>query len=274
MESVTAELQTKAHEHVVQFYGRDEGRRVHEAAEYLAVALGAGGAALVVASDPRRNAILAELRARLGTDLVSDGRLLLLDAEEILATFMRDGRPDPALFDRNVGERVTALALRHGQLRAYGEMVGCLWEKRAFAAAIELERLWNRLMERVDFDLFCGYPIDVLSDDFQSPAVHAVLTAHSRLAPSLSPAFEAAMRRAMDEVLPHALPVSVFGAERTILGLRSVFPRHAEDVIARARDYASGSCKSAADRQHGVDVRSEAGKGLYPKRRSEPIDNP
>jgi hypothetical protein len=46
-----------------------------------------------------------------------------------------------------------------GTVRAYGEMVDCLWKNEAAAAAIRLEVLWNQLTNTCDFCLLCAYSI-------------------------------------------------------------------------------------------------------------------
>jgi hypothetical protein len=228
-------------EHLVRFFARDERPLVSEVAGYLREALSEDGGAIVIAAESRRRAILAEVRARVRNDAACDERLLGLDAEEMLAAFVRDGRPDAALFDANVGEPIRRLAARSRCVRAYGEMVGLLWERQAYACAIALEGLWNELMERVSFDLFCSYPIDVLGEGFQMPSVRPLLALHSRMVPALAPEFDAAIRRATHEVLGLAtLPASAGSAESVILRLRSMFPRYADDIIARATEYAAG----------------------------------
>ncbi len=206
----------------------------------------------MIASDSRREAIVAEIeRLEERGQARYDQRLIVLDDARALATFMRHGWPDAELFERNVGNLIKGLSGRYGGLRAYGEMVGRLWSAGAFTAAIELERLWNDLLVSVDFDLYCGYPIDVLSEDFQIPAMRPLLATHSKLVPSLSRSFDVAMRRAMDDVLGdhwhglqalangafHSLATSLPTAERTILRLRSVLPRYADRILARTKEY-------------------------------------
>jgi MEDS: MEthanogen/methylotroph, DcmR Sensory domain len=236
-----SELRAEPCEHLVQFYGGNERRLVSEVAGFLSETLSEGAGAMVIAAEPRRGAILAEVRGPIGRDAAFDELLVGLDAEEMLATFVRDGWPDAALFDANVGERIRRLAARPGRVRAYGEMVGLLWERQAYVCAIELERLWNRLMECVSFDLFCGYPIDVLGEGFQMPSVRPLLALHSRVVPILTPDFAVAIRRATYEVLGFATsPASAGSAESAILRLRSTFPRYADDILARATEYVTG----------------------------------
>ncbi len=74
---------------------------------------------------------------------------------------MRDGLPDPLLFEQPVGNLVRAHLLSTGRagargpapggLRAYGEMVAVLWGNGQVLAALALEELWNRLQRTADF---------------------------------------------------------------------------------------------------------------------------
>ncbi len=146
-------------------------------------------------------------------------------------------------------------------------MVGVLWTQGQSEAAAALEERWNELRRFVDFGLYCGYPLDVLSDEFQIGSVRRILAGHTAVASGLSPAFEIAMRQAMDETLGHrghglrpmaaasfpSLGMSIPPAEGTILHLRNALPRYADDIIERAR------LLSRYDRQDGRNMRSEAG---------------
>jgi hypothetical protein len=243
----------KSCRHAVEFYGTDEGRLARNVAGYLADSLRCGGAAVAVASVSRRAAIVEELADAQGLSLAACGdRLVLLDDEETLERLMREGSPNADLAELVVGGPVSRLASQYGRLHVYGEMVGRLWARRAFAAADELERIWNQFLKRTDFNLYCGYPIDVLSEDFQISAVRDVLCAHDRLVPTLDDGFIVAMRRAMNELLgdrPYVpgpatnagfatMKTSLPHAEGTILRLRSALPRYAEDVLIKAQEYA------------------------------------
>ena len=87
------------------------------------------------------------------------GQLMVLDAEETLSTFMKDGRPDAAAFRRSVGGVLGNLTGgRQGvAVRAFGGMVDCLWKRDGADAAIRLEVLWNELANTRAFSLLCGY---------------------------------------------------------------------------------------------------------------------
>jgi hypothetical protein len=89
------------------------------------------------------------------------GDLVMVDAEEALATFMVDDVPVGSLFRRSVGDVIdqTLRGRERTPVRAYGEMVDVLWKQGKTEAAVRLEVLWNNLAETHAFSLLCGYSI-------------------------------------------------------------------------------------------------------------------
>jgi len=246
--------QTDDHSHFVQLYEADEGVLRKNVGKYLADGLAMGGGVIIVTTATHKASFYAELERR-GWNLERlerNGRLTCLDAEDALARFLVDGYPDAERFDRAVGAVVRDAIIRAGSggLRAYGEMVGVLWSRRQFPAAIRLEQLWNRLRNEVPFGLFCGYPIDVFGAHFDTPIVDALLCAHTHLLPSgANGRLDAAVNRAMTEVFgsenTRGLPpgrnerawASLPTAEASILWLRSNEPEKADAVLTLAREY-------------------------------------
>ena len=148
------------HFHAVRFYDSPESL-CRIVAEFLAEGLRERQPALAIATPEHRTGIADALRAG-GIDvhgLLASGDLLLLDAEETLATFMVDGMPDARRFHA-VGTDVIRRACRGRTdctIRAYGEMVDLLWKKGQAVAAVRLEMFWNKLAATEDFSLLCGY---------------------------------------------------------------------------------------------------------------------
>jgi len=163
------------------------------------------------------------------------------------------GRPDWTKFEITITKAMGAI---HGQTdqsgpRLYGDMVGVLWNQRQFAAAIQLERFWNKLLARSSFSLYCAYSIDVFGKDFRVPPLEGLLRAHTHLMPCEPDGnLEAAIDSAMDETLgANANSVRRLiqsndqsswavmpKAETTILWLRTNLPDEAAQIIERARD--------------------------------------
>ena len=85
--------------------------------------------------------------------------LVLLDAEETLSIFMKNGKPDAEAFRNSMCEVIKRAC--HGRpdctVRIYGQMVDVLWKDGQKEAAIDLEMLWNQLANTQAFSLLCGY---------------------------------------------------------------------------------------------------------------------
>src|SRR5947209_2553099 len=98
--------------HVVQFYS-DDSFLLEGLSRFIGSALGAGDAAIVIATEAHRNELTLRLQA-LGLDTVrssKQGRFISLDAAETLSKFMVDGWPDEARFEQTIGgvlRRVTS----------------------------------------------------------------------------------------------------------------------------------------------------------------------
>jgi hypothetical protein len=240
-------------EHVVQLYGRDDRLLTRNVGRFLSVGLKRGDGLLVIATSEHRTNLTRRLSEELGyAGALLSGRLVMLDAEETLSRFMVDGDPDPELFGTVIGEALKEVSAHsfYSGVRAYGEMVGVLWQAGAQQAAIRLEALWNGLLHASDVTLFCGYPIDLFGADFQSERIDPLLCSHSHLLP-LDPDLDRALTRAMEEVLgprmdrlrelmqPNHRPAwgQVPGAESQILWLRNNLPGSADQIITLAREY-------------------------------------
>jgi hypothetical protein len=240
--------------HIVQCYYGDDAGLIENVVRFLQEGLDRGRAVVVVATPEHRVALLRRLKSTGGVSRPGvAGGLVLLDALETLAQFMRGGRPDRALFHRCVGTLVRKAAAANGGkgVHAYGEMVGELWRANLCAAAASLERLWRELQASVDVELFCGYPIDVFGDEFAAHRLEAIMRTHNQLASNGNGArLEDALERALIDVVdrkdarlekrgrvnPPNWP-NLPDAEATILWLREEFPAEASTILARAEQY-------------------------------------
>jgi len=186
-------------EHFVQFYDTDEFL-AESVAGFVATALGAGDAGIVIATDAHRQAVLEKLREQ-GVDVgtaIEEGRFVALDAAETLAEFMADGSPHPARFASSVGEIVAGLTRSGRRLHAFGEMVALLWAEGNKAGAIALEGLWNDLAKVHRFALMCGYTMGAVAGSDNDESFGSVCTCHTRVLPAEGyaalPSGEARMR--------------------------------------------------------------------------------
>lgn len=242
-------------DHLVQTY-TDRRHLARVVADYLGAGLARNEAAVLIATPPHVQLVVYRL-ATLGIDVphaIDRRQLLILDAQETLASFMIDGWPDR---DRFV--RIVAAALEHvrpassGGVRLYGEMVELLWRDSS-DATIEVERLWNEVLRAAGASLLCGYRLDGLDRRLQS-TLRWITSAHSHLLPAEDqPRFERAVDRAYAEVFGTGEDVQQLRelmvtsanlatvmprAQAALLALDAMPPALANDVRARAhRHYA------------------------------------
>lgn len=177
------------HQHGVQFYSQDKFL-LEELSRYSGDALRAGDGAIVVATEEHRDSLLQWLTAQ-ALDihaLLEQGRLVITDAGQLLATFMSDGWPNEDRFNEVVGGMVArAIASgprEHPRVAIFGEMVVLLWADGKAKAAIRLEQLWNGLARSKSFSLFCAYPMSSFGREENAGLFLKVCNEHSAVIPT------------------------------------------------------------------------------------------
>jgi signal transduction histidine kinase len=180
-----------SHAHRVQFYD-DDAFLLDELSRSIGSALGAGDAAIVIATKEHREGLARRLEAR-GLDITraaGEGRYVALDAAETLSKFMVEGWPDAARFADLIGgvvARATVAARsEHSRVAAFGEMVALLWAEGKTEAALRLEHLWNDLAQVHAFDLSCGYPISFFDHAGDRTPIESICAVHSHVIPAES----------------------------------------------------------------------------------------
>lgn len=149
--------------HSVHIYN-DSSDLISRLCEVVYSSLKVGDAVLIVATAHHRERLVKGLR-KTGIELrehAREGRYTMIDADEMLSTFMVNGMPDSCLFTTSVGD-VLAKARKGARSKAqglmvFGEMVAVLWDKGAKDAALQLEALWNGALHHRAFHLHCAYP--------------------------------------------------------------------------------------------------------------------
>lgn len=140
--------------HGVQF-AQGPAELVDRLAAFVVEGLLDGDVCLVIGTPSTR----AGLRHRLALcGLAGSDRVVEVDAATQLERLLREGRPDPALFTREIGTAVRARLQTGRGFRGFGEMVGLLYERGDLAGALELEQLWDGLQRELGFPLLCAYP--------------------------------------------------------------------------------------------------------------------
>jgi diguanylate cyclase (GGDEF)-like protein len=143
--------------HAAHFYDDDDDL-LPALTGYISAGLFRDSVVVIASAEHRR-----QLRERLDPDLLSaargGNRYVELDAAETLSRFMRNGFPDPDLFQMVVGSTILRSTTHRTRVRAYGEMVSLLWAEGNAAATLRLEDLWSDLQRRIAFPLLCAYPM-------------------------------------------------------------------------------------------------------------------
>ena len=170
--------------HEVLFYS-DDTVLLDSVTRFIAAALKAGNAAIVVATESHRDSLLLRLQTH-GLDIgaaVEQGRYIALDAAEALPKFMLRDVLDPVRFLQALGNYISKAAktFRGKQARVgiFGEMCHLLWAQGNAEAAIQVEKLGNQLAETYDVDILCGYSVRNLQGGMDSHIFQRICAEHS-----------------------------------------------------------------------------------------------
>jgi len=156
--------------HKVGFYS-DDRQLLEHLTRFVGAALKGGDAAIVAATESRRDSLLPRLQA-FGVDIgvaIEQGRYVALDVVDALAIFMRNGMPDPVrfiqVFDQLIQTAAKATKAKHPRVAIFGECVHVLCAQGNAEAAIQMEKLGNQLIKAYDVDILCGYfPLRIASE--------------------------------------------------------------------------------------------------------------
>ena len=132
-------------------------------AVFFDFALRRGDATCVIATPPVRHGLTERLRAR-GWDIAASSghkRYMVIDAEDALQRFMRNGMPDPDRLAEVAAEldqyrRAVAEGTK-SRLTIFGNMVTKLSEAGNAEGVIAVETLWNTVTHNLPFLTLCGY---------------------------------------------------------------------------------------------------------------------
>jgi hypothetical protein len=185
MSVTTEQIETARGHHAVYFYDGEHDLSRFVAA-YLAPGLRNGAVAVVIATEDHYRALEAALDG-LGVaapEARDRGRLMWLDATDILERISAQESVDAAAFEREVAAVIRRWAEPPGSLLAYGELVDLLWIRGDVAAAIELERLWNGLIEELEFPLLCAYRGSGMGDPGYHEHIRKICQLHASISSS------------------------------------------------------------------------------------------
>ena len=137
----------------------DDAAIVDGFARYVAGALNAADAAIVLVTESHRTRLLHELRMQ-GVDI--DGAI----ERGTCRSFDADVAPDPFRFleaINGVRAAATNAGKAHPRVAFCGERAGRLWAAGRTAEAVQLEQLCGELAQ--DVDILCVYPVPYTTDD-------------------------------------------------------------------------------------------------------------
>lgn len=254
-------------DHIVQLY-QDQGFLNRAVCRFAGAAVANGEGIILAPTLTHWNAFRPHLEAE-GVDVEAAQRreqLVVVDADELLPRFMRDGMPDAPVFlglAGNVIEKARAGG-RYEKVRWWGEMVNVLWERGDFAASMALEDLFDQLGRKRDIALFCSFRMDNFDGAVHTYMLPRLGTNHSHLVPvedyaRLEEAVAEALRetvgadeaRVVEErlVSDYRPPLSMPRAQMLLLGLRQMLPTVADTVLQRSRKlYAASGPRMTSQR--------------------------
>jgi CheY-like chemotaxis protein len=176
---------TKAHRrHEVQFYS-DDMVFLESASRFVAGALKADGAAIVLATASHRESLVQTLKADVPDmdGAIQHGTYISLDAADVVSKIMLNGLPDHRRLFEILGSviesSVKARKAEHSRVAIFGECVGLLCAEGKTNAAIEMEKRGNDLLETHSVDIMCAYPLSAFQREDDEPAFKSICAEHT-----------------------------------------------------------------------------------------------
>jgi len=170
--------------HEAHFYS-DDASFLDGFTEFIATALGAGNAVIVMATEVHRNNLYPRLQAY-GLDIgsaVKQGRYIALDAAEALSKLIVNDLLDPTRFLEAAGNLITTAAkAANGERRRVaicGECEFALHTQNKGEVAIRLEQLWNQITATHYVDILCGYALSSFHSEQSSEIFERICAEHS-----------------------------------------------------------------------------------------------
>jgi hypothetical protein len=239
-------------DHVVQLY-QDQDFLNRAVCRFAAAALANGEGVILVPTVKHWDAFRPRLVDE-GIDVEAaqkNGQLTIVDADETLPRFMRDGMPDSPVF---LGLAADVVARARGgdrfpKVRWWGEMVNLLWERGDVAASMNLEDLFDQLAHKHDIAIFCSFLMDNFNGEIHTRMLPRLGENHSHLIPvedyaRLERAVADALRdtvgpneaRVLESELLTRYPATynMPRAQALLLALRQVLPTVSDSVLQRS----------------------------------------
>jgi len=177
--------------HFVQLY-TDDGFLLDVLSRFIGGAIAVGDGAVVIATQAHQDGLAQRLTAR-GVDTakaISQGRYVLLDANETLPRLMVNGSVDETRFINTISDVLTrvrnAADDKDSRVAVFGELVALLWADGKSLEALRVEDFWNNLAQKHSFSLLCAYPITGFKNERHIEPFLKMCAQHSSVVPSES----------------------------------------------------------------------------------------
>ena len=173
---------------MVQFYDTDQFL-INSLNDYVGSGLKAGHTCIVILTAEHLKELEKLLLAD-GLDLTAaaqSGQYVPVDAIDRRSKFLADEPPDAERFVNALGDVIVDARKNGRHVRVVGEMVALLWAEGRYDQVIRLEQLWDDLGKRLQFSLFCAYPMTSLTGtDSPERSFGDICALHSRIVPAES----------------------------------------------------------------------------------------
>jgi DNA-binding NarL/FixJ family response regulator len=173
-----------SYEHAILIYS-DDRVLLEGFTRFVAPALKAGNAAVVIATKSHRDDLLQRLKAE-SVDVdghEQKGTYIALDAANAFSAIMVDDLPDPTRFYESIGGLMEAAtksaSANHPRVAFCGEALGALWTEGKVEAAIRIEQLSNDLARKHEIDMLCAYPLSSFHSGNRNQAFRSICAEHS-----------------------------------------------------------------------------------------------
>jgi DNA-binding NarL/FixJ family response regulator len=170
--------------HKVAFQ-RDDASIVDDFTRFIEFALKMENPVIVIATESHRTNLRQRLQAR-GRDIstaIQEGTYISLDADDMLSEVMVNDWPDSTRLLKVASDLIVEAAKaakgKHFRVAACGECASSLIAQGKPEAAIELERLWDKIARSHYVDILCEYLLRDFQTEESSPIFERICVAHS-----------------------------------------------------------------------------------------------
>ncbi|HLP12170.1 MAG TPA: MEDS domain-containing protein [Flavobacteriales bacterium] len=167
-------------DHLVQVYDSKE-ILIETLTGFAGTGINAGDAIIIIAKSENL-AMLCDKLISHGINinsLIAEDKFIPINADEALATFMRNGMPDETLFNSMANQLYSRAIKNSHKVRAYGEMVATLCSEGNTEAMLALENLWSAFCRKNALLLYCAYPKNLFNGDSKEQ-IHSICSCHTK----------------------------------------------------------------------------------------------